>query len=64
MATTRHIKVSESGSSPFREDMTLPSTCKEILSCEIREIGAGSAGRIPKLLDQILGLNTSFGLHQ
>ena len=64
MTTSRHIKVPEPGPSPFREDMTLPGPCEEILSFEIREIGAGSTGRIAKLLDQILCLNASFGLHQ
>ena len=64
MATARHIKIPESGPSPLREDMTLPSPCEEILSCEIREIGAGCAGRIAKLQDQILRLDASFGVYQ
>ena len=35
MTTSRHIKIPKSGPSPLCEDMTLPSPCKEILSCEI-----------------------------
>ena len=64
MTTSRHIKVPEPGPSSFREDVTLPSPCEEILSFQIREIGADRAGRIAKLLDQILGLDAPFGLHQ
>ena len=64
MTTSRHIKIPKSGPSPLCEDMTLPSPCKEILSFQIREIGAGGAGRIAKLLDQILCLDASLGVHQ
>ena len=35
MTASRHIKVLAPGPSPFREDMTLPGPCEEILSCEI-----------------------------
>ena len=64
MTAPRYIKVSEPRPSSFREDVTLRRPCEEILSFEIGEIGASGAGRIAKLLDQILGLDASFSLHQ